>query len=519
MPLIRFLLALCLSFTLTVTDFALKGQAAAQDGNSKSQQTRKSELRQPAQSKLDPDLQGLVDTAASVPSEFAADALLRLAESGRIADRATKLELITNAFYLAESAQRPVKMRVGMPLPSDSREAFLASAYRLNLDKLSLQARAVKEMLPLDQAKARSLFAKIEYHLLPVACDESLSYDMSPYYGALGYVLTDGFTEKEKSQGRQAQLLQGYLTGLQSHSQLGPLSLLLSTLDLPDEGKEELTYLVNSLFTIPVADKRSFATAAKFGDFDSVSKLLIALDRKGVPIIAALPAFRNYVLVNFQAAPCAEILSEPAQANSLSEAATYFVHRFNELLPADTQNYPAGSIRSDEIDTGPERPPRAIHDYWQSAKSKELLEGIRKLKFGNGETLLSEDQRKTSAWSAQLDDFLKQFESWEQGQQPADDFFFEKAVIYRDLLETIPSGSRRSMILSSYTTFLSNNEFKLQDPVEWLWQVHLVIAEVRIRGLDVQEELLQSFQNSRDSSLSLYARLERVAPGSKKRLN
>jgi hypothetical protein len=517
----KLLLALSLSsgLVLALTHSGTAKQAALQNLDPK-QQRKDLELGRRIP-RLDPDVQAIVDLAATVSPEFAADALLRLAESSSIDDKSTKLQLITNAFYFAESAQQTIKKRVGMPLPADSRAGYLEDSFRLSLDRLSLQSRAVADMMSSDHAKARSLFNKIQFQLPPLSCEEALAYDLRPFYQTLGHLVADGFTEPEKSQGRHIQLLHSYLAGLQSHSQVGPLAELLSTLDLPADWRGgELNYFANSLSTIPVADKRSFVSAAKYGDFDRFAKLVYTLDSKGMPTAGALPAFRNYLISNFQASPCVEILGEPANAKSLPEAAEYFVRHFNELLGKDAKDYILSPIGSDQIHATTDKLQPERHEYWQSAKSKELLDGIRKLKFGSGGNPLTSDERKAFAWSAQLDDFLKQFESWDpnEEQEPADDFFYEKAVIYRDLVESIPAGTGRSNIIKGYSNFLSNNAFKLENEIEWLWQVHLVIAEVRIHGLDAQQELLRTFENSRDTSLSMYARLERVAPGSQNRL-
>ena len=81
------------------------------------------------ESKLDPEVQALIDKDGAVPPEFAADVLLRLAESDRISQQSVKLRLITNAFYLAESAQQPIKKRPGIPLAADSRSGYLQTPF------------------------------------------------------------------------------------------------------------------------------------------------------------------------------------------------------------------------------------------------------------------------------------------------------------------------------------------------------------------------------------------------------
>src|SRR5207245_10342454 len=96
----------------------------------------------------------LVDRARSVPPEFGADALLRLAESDAVADPDAKRELIEEAFRKAGTAQEPMKRRSLKPGAGDTRVSFQARAYAQDLDALSLQSRAVSAMLHVDKSKA-----------------------------------------------------------------------------------------------------------------------------------------------------------------------------------------------------------------------------------------------------------------------------------------------------------------------------------------------------------------------------
>src|SRR6185369_11194200 len=60
-----------------------------------------------------PDLAKLVDLAQSVPPEFSADVLLRIAASGRMRDAEWKKELLEQAFQNASLAEQPVRQTIG----------------------------------------------------------------------------------------------------------------------------------------------------------------------------------------------------------------------------------------------------------------------------------------------------------------------------------------------------------------------------------------------------------------------
>src|SRR5260370_22863835 len=100
--------------------------------------------------KLPEPYQSIVELAHSAPPEFDSDALLRVAESGKVADRNTRRDLVEQAFRLAVSAKFPARMR-GVPGSTlDTRSGNLSKAYDLKLDALSLGSRAVNDLLSLD---------------------------------------------------------------------------------------------------------------------------------------------------------------------------------------------------------------------------------------------------------------------------------------------------------------------------------------------------------------------------------
>ena len=103
----------------------------------------------------------MVDLAHAAPPEFGADALLRLVESGKIVGRDAQRDLVEQAFGLAVSAKFPVRKRHLPGTTLDSRAGSLSQAYGMKLDALSLQSRAVSDMVRIDPAEARKLIQEI----------------------------------------------------------------------------------------------------------------------------------------------------------------------------------------------------------------------------------------------------------------------------------------------------------------------------------------------------------------------
>ena len=149
--------------------------------------------------KLPEPFRSISDLASAAPPEFTADALLRMVESGKLADRNARRELVEHAFQLAASAKFPVRMVGVQGTTTDTASGSLSQAHTLKLDALSLESRAVRAMLPIDTTKARELFGQIVKPALPaLTCDDALVYDPSEFYQALSVVVNGTFTAKEE---------------------------------------------------------------------------------------------------------------------------------------------------------------------------------------------------------------------------------------------------------------------------------------------------------------------------------
>jgi hypothetical protein len=168
----------------------------------------------------------LIERASHYPPEFAADAILRLAEASR-QPAAWKRERVQAAFDLAWAARQPMRRTearaAGEPR---SLEAFAGDQ---RLDSLTLQSRAVAAMLGLDRVEARRMFERMP--LAPFAamtCQDRAAADPSAYYEALAAVLERGFTDEERRRGGAAQMLLAAAGAISSPLQLAPMARVLT---------------------------------------------------------------------------------------------------------------------------------------------------------------------------------------------------------------------------------------------------------------------------------------------------
>lgn len=220
--------------------------------------------------KLPEPYRSLSELASAAPPEFTADALLRIVESGRVPDRNANRALVEQAFQAAASAKFPVRMRAIAGAVTDTQAGSLNEAYKLGLDVLSLQSRAVRDMLPLDQAKGRGLFAQmVTPALAPLTCDDAMVYEPDAYYQAVSAVVNEGFTAKEKAAEKTKDapfnLLSDVLGQATSPLQLAPLASVVESAGVSAAQRQLLLARFNGLIASMQADDRTFgATPEKY---------------------------------------------------------------------------------------------------------------------------------------------------------------------------------------------------------------------------------------------------------------
>lgn len=457
------------------------------------------------ETKRNVELNSIVDRAASIPSEFGADFLLRLVESAKITDPLLKAKLVEKAFNFAESAQHPIKLS-GIGSLVDTRSGYLDMAFQLNLDKLSLQFRAVGDLLQFDRVKGEKLFEEIRFPTMkPLACEELLIYDPGSYYRILASVLDRGSIRKEEGEKRVIAFLRPAIAEISSHTQVAPAAKVLTALNLSSTQLEDMTsFLMGSLQRLQ-SDERSFAVVVtKYDTLGAMSQLVSKLDREGVPSANLVQVLKQYVIKNLRDVRCPDI--GQSEKGSLPRAARDFNELFGAaLLSADLNPISADELQNYKLGSAP-----SFYPYWQSPKARELLEGIKKLRFGTGGTPLSEAERKTVGWNSQLSDFLAELELWKStDEKEEDDFFHQKCVLYVGLIDLIPPGPGQSEVIRSYVTFLELNSVEGSNRIEWFLHVKDLLDRLSATKEDKgKRQVLDVFRDSRDPTLNLYARVE-----------
>jgi hypothetical protein len=415
--------------------------------------------------KLPEPFRSIFDLAATAPPEFTADALLRMVESGKLADRNARREFVEHAFRLAASAKFSVRME-GLPgTTTDTESGSLSQAYALKLDALSLESRAVRDMLPLDPSKARDLFGQIvKPTLAPLTCDDALLYDPSELYQALSAVVNGAFTPKEKAKEEHFNLLSDYLGQVTSPSQLAPLSSVIESAGVTIAQRQMLWARFNGLLESMQPDDRSFAPS------------LPALSVLSAP--GAQAAFEKYR----QKSHGCETDAAPSSPSASSA----------------TQQ-PAKKPATPKLDP-----------YWQSANAQQLLQAGTKLRFASSTQLLSDADRATAEWQQHLADYLNLIADWAQDQQESEAVYYhEKCIVYTALLDLVPAGAQSDKILADYVDFVGNSGLYQQSPAEWYVEPHTLLDR-SLTNPGLHSKVLEAFERSGNPVLALEVALDKA---------
>jgi hypothetical protein len=199
----------------------------------------------------------LLEQARAAPPEFAADALLRLAESGKRTPE-KRIALMEEAFRLAQSAHFQMPYR-SFRNGTDSREATQSQAYRMRLDALSLETRAVAALVPLDPAKARQYFEEIRVPQLPaLTCSDNLIPEAGSFYQVLGTIVQNTFSRADREKEEHLNFLLGYVARITSPVQLAPVARLIRSVTLTPAQQDAVLGAFNGILANMESPTRAF---------------------------------------------------------------------------------------------------------------------------------------------------------------------------------------------------------------------------------------------------------------------
>jgi len=451
------------------------------------------------------EIETLIESAGSLPAEFAADALIRLASVEQLA-QSRRVELLQQAFERAAAAQEPYKRRAAI-IRFGGPAGFLNRVYSQDLDALSLRLRAVSALLSLDSRKAASLFLAIPKLRPPAAaCAEFMVPDVSRFYEVLGALVT--------SQALQLKDLERYVAGLSSPAEIAPVVRTIASAHLSDAEFQQLIAVLSTALPKISAEDRTFTHYAASGR--QIELLGEECRRRKISALSLLEGYRAYLVRHLTAARCADDellmpavgISGFATSDEADARATDAVSFFNDRLLAAPLK-PIGEAEA--TPAGLEGTAAGLHSC-EDAACKSISEEFHVLVFNSNGTPLQQVEKDTPEWHARLQALLKTVAEWKSGAGvSAAAHFREKCGLYSDLAAAVPTTADREAVLRALLEFTGRNSFQVKNRLEWFLPVNGLIGRA---GLDPAglAGLSESLRKSDDPVIAFFARLEAVAP-------
>jgi hypothetical protein len=442
-------------------------------------------------------IDNLTGRARGAPPEVAADALLTVVSSPAMHDKERSIALINEAFQIAGQAREPFKQR-SWSLQVDTRSGFKQAASDLQLDRISLQSKAVVKMIPLDKVRAREMFEEIS--LPPIetrSCKDALVDDLDPYYETMAAIAETSFTDKERKTSMPIQFLTDRIGRIKSIPEIIPAEKLIVN---AKTSKEELFLLTQSMTRVlnrVSDDPRSFAFAMERDVFAPTTAALISkIKQNNILANDFISAIRSFLTGKLSGEVCGDApwikngaVSVPRGVNSINNLFTHPVSA-DEIHPAQI-----GSKAEDVT-------------YWSTPKASALMEVAKTLRFGDGTVPLPAEQRETAEWHQKLLEFLDLIEHWDSDSESSEeDYFQEKCNMYNLLVELCPDDSQRDDVLRRYASYLKDASGRYKGRMEWILHVKEYLRVLGSKSEATQKASLDPWLSSTDISLQVYGEL------------
>lgn len=496
-------LTLTVLFSIVVVLHAPQS-AFAQQPRDKAKTARSSAIDE----KKNNEIESFITYAQAVPAEFSVDLLIQLAESGELKDAKRKQELLVEAFHAATKAKEPLKV-VALPGGAvDSRGGYRATAARVGFDTLSLQCRAIKALLPLKPKEARRLFTEIKLKSNPVDCENTLAYEVDCFFSMLQAIAGAAFNAEEMGRGEHVYFVEQYLSNINSANQIGPAVKTIVSLKTTDLELANLGRAFSAAIQKIPSDDRTFS-APWNSTMGSLDELVVKFTQRGLPSDEIIESYRTYLVNQLSGPRCADTVGKQR-----AELETKLVAQFNNRLISSSYKKIA-PISEDEIKPAQRTGVAKQEPYWTSAKSKSILQQVKRLRFGAEGKEVDEQSKQTAEWQSQLSQLVRDLAAWgAEDEKSEEDYFHQKSVIYQALFKIVPIDKQHEGLLDEVTrdfaTMLASSPLQKEKPAEWFLHARVLIDRVNNADPAERRKLVNLINSSRSNVLHLYVQKQQL---------
>jgi hypothetical protein len=437
--------------------------------------------------KVPEHLRTLIDQARALPPEFASDALLRIASASEI-KAPTRRELLLEAFDVASRSKYSVPERNLPGYEVDTPDGYLARAFRLGLDELSLKSRAVTGLVDVDPGEALRLFERMQaIRIPPSSCSVRLIPDLRDFY-KLPSVLIKAFSAKQRKDGDDVLLLTRLIHAAHSAAQAPFVPALVTESASPDDS--QLQILVGAVAaSLEEMERDDLTFRANYGNLsNNVFRLADLCAQRKISNVLLLTALRSAIIRQLSGDRCGRLITMMDPAKYVAS-----FHAVAEVLfppNADLKSISADDLKPASIQT----PPDSEETYFRSNRSASLMSEIRTLRDERQSPSYNEAE-----WRQHLAVLLSALNSWNPTEEPSErTYFHEKSVLYLGLQSLNPPPDEERGILRDYLAFLEDQRFR-DLGIEWF--VYAKDLLPALEKADLRDELLK------DPVLAMYSRL------------
>jgi hypothetical protein len=327
----------------------------------------------------------------------------------------------------------------------------------------------------------------------PPTCYATWLYLPDAFYEAIARVMVAGFSPEEISSGQRGEFLRSVVSRSVSHSQLPPVTRLITASDLSGA---ELANVISSYIYILDGlrgDAHSFYATATGQSVDEFAALVARLDRQGAAGLPLITSFRRYLVANFKSTPCTPF--KAPDTGKLPLALQEFNDKFStRLMAAGSAAITADEIKNDAKDTSTveSEPPG-----WNSKEYSDLLFSLQGL---------PDMPREIPSIEAKYQDYLLHLNGWSNQSEPEIEFFHQKSLFYLGVIERLGPSALRTSVLMDFVKFLEQNSYQQVGKVDWF------VYSRRLFDVSTQpaerSEVINALISSGDPVLNLYGRLE-----------
>lgn len=425
-----------------------------------------------AQERLPPDPAALlVQSAGGLPPEFAADVLIRLVEAHKIADREERMDALQRAYAAADSARSDYRLSAVPVGFTDQTGAMASLATSVRIDRISLQCRAVRQMLAINGSVAAKLFTGIRMPTaFPFGCERDAVPDLRIYYEtwlAVANHLRRAGLEGDDIERFTLDTIARVGSGVQAY----PMADALQAFRTPDADSMERLLLAFSLALGGIEESDRLFSVELFHEASrsEFPRLLETATQPSVRL-ALLAAMARYYNRHLTGRRCEDTFRDENHRTARRGAVGALnAAALKAGLEALVEAEPAEGIRV-------EKRSASFDAIVGNREYRDFMTRLQTAGRMSGDSPEEERQREQ-----EIRKLMVEVHAWERpDEMESRDFFLIKSGIFGGLVQLEASGPLGFEILQRYTTFLDLHEAQRQEfPAQWLWRLTQLLGGPR----------------------------------------